>query len=41
MTITDFVANAAKLDMGAVEKLYQELSLLRAKRKGQKTRKQA
>ena len=36
MTITDFVANAAKLDMGAFEKLYQELSLLRAKRKGQK-----
>lgn len=36
MTITDFVANAAKLDIGAVEKLYQELSLLRAKRKGQK-----
>ncbi len=36
MTISDFVANAAKLDLGAFEKLYQELSLLRAKRKGQK-----
>ncbi|TAK43229.1 MAG: hypothetical protein EPO28_06250 [Saprospiraceae bacterium] len=36
MTISDLVANAAKLDMGAFEKLYQELSLLRAKRKGQK-----
>ena len=36
MTISDFVTNAAKLDMGAFEKLYQKLSLLRAKRKGQK-----
>jgi len=36
MTISDFVTNAAKLDLGAFEKLYQELSLLRVKRKGQK-----
>ncbi len=36
MTISDFVANAAKLDMGAFEQLFRELSLLRAKRKGQK-----
>ena len=36
MTISDFVTNAAELDMGAFEQLFQELSLLRAKRKGQK-----
>ncbi|MBK8566324.1 MAG: hypothetical protein IPN76_24050 [Saprospiraceae bacterium] len=36
MTISDLVANAAKLDMGAFEQLFRELSLLRAKRKGQK-----
>jgi hypothetical protein len=35
-TISDLVATAAKLDLGTFERLYQELSLLRAKRKGQK-----
>lgn len=36
MTISDIVANADQLDTGAFEQLYKELSLLRAKRKGQK-----
>ena len=36
MTISDLVANASKLDIRAFEQFYQELSLMRAKRKGQK-----
>jgi hypothetical protein len=35
-SISDLLASAAKLDMGAFDNLYKELSLLRARRKGQK-----
>jgi uncharacterized membrane-anchored protein len=35
-SISDLLASAAELDMGAFERFYKELSLLRAKRKGQK-----
>ena len=36
VTISDLVTSAAKLDIGAFEQLFQELSILRARRKGHK-----